>query len=168
MSAAERLENVKRLELLGAIWKEQGGMASKLLEQLRWTCWQKRPNKKGDGFAKPPINPRTQRAIDVRSRANLITYTDALQAFKAGLCDGIGIATGNFDGILLCGIDVDHCIAEGIIIPEYREIGLKMIETGYMELYAAYGVTSLSELQPFAGGIINFSAFFHFNDSLFT
>lgn len=110
------------------------GFPAALLEQRRWCCWRKQP-KNGGGFTKPPINPRTGRPVNIRKRGNLLTYAEAMQALAAGQCDGIGIVTGEFDGIPLCGIDLDNILDDaGEALPAWNEAAEIVAQSGYCEL----------------------------------
>ena len=121
------------------------GFPSALLEQRRWCCWKKQP-KSGGGFTKPPIDPNTGRPVNIRERANLLTYAEAMQALANGCGDGIGIATGDFDGLPLCGIDLDNVLDDaGITPPEWREAVKTVAQSGYCELSpSGHGVRGLA------------------------
>ena len=124
-----------RLEL--AAWRQQGGDVARLLDQKRWVCYNLQP-KTGGGFSKPPIDPNTGRRIDIRTeegKKNLLTAQHAYAALANGQCDGIGIATGVFDGLSLVGIDVDNCLDEdGLPIEEWKEVIYRLATTGYLEI----------------------------------
>lgn len=113
-----------------------GGQAAQLVKQRRFVCWKRMPKENGSGFTKPPINPNTGYRVNIRRNAKdkstgaplpvvLFTAHEALEHMKGGRCDGIGIATGDFDGIPLCGIDVDHCVEkDGSYCDEYQKVSM--------------------------------------------
>lgn len=95
------MTDYERVEKVIGEWELQGGDAAALVAQRRWVCWKKKP-KAGGGFTKPPIDPKTGFRIDIRTdagRANLLPASMALSAYNAGKCDGIGLVTGEIDGV---------------------------------------------------------------------
>lgn len=104
----------KNLDSFRAMLSEQGGNGAMLLSQKRWVGWRLSSDEK-----KIPINiskPRTKHIVPVNIQRGsgktvcLYTYAEVISALNGGICDGIGIATGDFDGVSLTGIDIDNCI----------------------------------------------------------
>jgi hypothetical protein len=75
-----------------------------------WVCWkwEWKVNKNGVGkWDKPPIQPRNPRRYAKNNDPGTWgTYAEALAAFEAGLCDGIGL---NLSGTALAAFDIDNC-----------------------------------------------------------
>lgn len=131
------MTDYERVEKVIGEWELQGGDAAALVAQRRWVCWKKKP-KTGGGFTKPPIDPKTGLRIDIRTdagRANLLPASTALSAYNTGKCDGIGLVTGEIDGVSLCGLDIDHCLTDdGKILDKFRD-DLEVIgKHGYFEV----------------------------------
>ena len=131
------MNDYERVKKVIAEWTQQGGSAAALVAQRRWVCWRKIPKPDGQ-FSKPPIDPNTGSRIDIRTevgKSNLLSASSALAAYEKKQCDGIGLITGEIDGVPLCGIDVDHCLVDGVkIVDAYRD-DLEMFGThGYFEV----------------------------------
>jgi len=129
------LNELERLERVIGEWEAQGGEAARLASQRRWVC------RKG----KTPIDPNTGRPANIRRGAKhkgsgqpllvcLFTAREALRHMKAGRCDGIGVVTGDFDALPLCGIDMDHCVINGVVAEGKREAAAMICRHGYFEL----------------------------------
>lgn len=141
------------IRAIAAEWELQGGDAARLLGQERWVCWRKRP-KEGGGFSKPPVNiayPRGDKVIPANIRPGavyesgnrkgqlkpvcLYAFDRAVAALEAGICDGVGIATGEIDGVPLCGLDMDGVFDEkGRPLPEWAETIDAVARAGYCEI----------------------------------
>lgn len=91
-----------------------------LTEIPRWVTWKAGQPKPNGKFDKVPINPATGRNINGNEPANWMTFGDALAAYDAGKCSGIGLALCDEPvatwGNVLCGasqyltaLDLDHC-----------------------------------------------------------
>jgi hypothetical protein len=119
-----------------------------LKEFPNWVCWkwEWRVDKKGIGkWTKPPYQPqRPDVKASVKDPSTWGSYDEALAAFKARKCDGIGL---NLSGTDIAAFDIDECRdrATGEILPgamklvaranSYTEItpsgdGLRIIGTG--------------------------------------
>lgn len=90
-----------------------------LRELRQWVCWryEERDGKK----TKVPINANTRHEADVTDRSQFSTFQQALTAFRRhqGL-DGIGFVFTDDDPF--CGIDVDHCIDQGVLSEQAQNI----------------------------------------------
>jgi hypothetical protein len=90
-----------------------------------WVCWrwEWKINKKGVGkWDKPPINPRDRNSYARNNDPKTWgTYEDALAAFDAGSCDGIGF---NLQNTRIAAFDIDKCRDRetGSIAPEALEL----------------------------------------------
>lgn len=124
-----------------------------LLEERRWVCWRSGP-KKAAGSPSPPSISHTPEATgftpaNIRPGAVyeqglkkgqpkpvcLYTFAEAMSALERGVCDGVGIATGDFGGLPLCGIDMDGVFDEkGRPLPEWAETIAVIAQTGYSEI----------------------------------
>ncbi len=85
-----------------------------LPRQLRpyrqWVAWkwQRRTSASGQvKWSKRPYTPRTMRPADTTDPATWGTYRDAVAAYKAGRCAGIGFAMAPGDPFV--GVDLDDC-----------------------------------------------------------
>jgi hypothetical protein len=96
-----------------------------LKEPPNWVCWRYewRNDKKGIGkWAKPPFQPKNpQQYAKNNDPSTWGTYKQALAAFEAGQCDGIGF---NLLGTDFAAFDIDNCRdpATGDIAPEAMAI----------------------------------------------
>lgn len=131
------------IQAFGKNLQQQGGQAAELLQQPRWVAWRARLTE--SGYSKVPINISTQRpanircgALDKHGKPQAVcryTFDAALAAFAAGQCDGIGIATGEWDGLWVTGIDIDHCLgADGTPKKDLSDIVHMVACAGYCEV----------------------------------
>jgi hypothetical protein len=95
------------------------------LKQLKalpnWVCWRWAHDDKGK-WTKQPYQPKApNRLARNNDPTTWGTYKEAIAAFKADRCDGIGFVLLNSD---LAAFDLDDCrdIATGAIAPEARRI----------------------------------------------
>ena len=90
-----------------------------------WVCWkwEWKVNKNGVGkWTKPPLRPdNPQRYAKNNDPSTWGTYEEALAAFDAGQCDGIGF---NLLGTDIAAFDLDKCRdrTSGAIAPEAMAI----------------------------------------------
>ena len=96
-----------------------------LKELPNWVCWKFvwKVDKKGVGkWTKPPYQPRIPRLLAKNNDPSTWgSYEQALAAFEAGKCDGIGF---NLSGTDFAAFDIDKCRdrATGEIAPEAMKI----------------------------------------------
>jgi len=69
---------------------------------------------------KPPFDPKTGKAASVRMPDTWGSFDDAQTAYQTGQYAGVGIVLTADMGIV--GIDLDHCIENGQLTDEAREI----------------------------------------------
>ncbi len=114
-------------------------MSSLTLEDLkaqrRWVLW--RLEKRDGKDTKVPYQSSGERASSTDSRT-WMTYTEAQP--HAHRFSGVGVVMGEFDGIPLCGVDIDNCCdaVTGKFTPESRDIVI--------------GLNSYSEFSPSGTG----------------
>lgn len=82
-----------------------------------WLVWKKEARKKGEGFTKIPYAPLT--GARAKRLADRTTFDNALKALQGGGYDGIGF---HFSKSPLVGIDIDHCIKNGVLDDRIRAI----------------------------------------------
>lgn len=122
-----------------------GGKALGVLEEAAQRGWR---------VLKPPVDisyPRGDRVYPANIRPGavyeqglkrgqpkpvcLYTFQEAMSALERGVCDGVGIATGDFGGLPLCGIDLDGVFDEkGRPLPEWAETIATVAQNGYSEI----------------------------------
>ena len=96
---------------------ETEGMLAELADYPNFVVWR---YVSVDGQRKkPPFNPNTQQAASPTQPDTWGTLETALQAVATGRFQGIGFMLSQSP---FSGIDLDHCIAEGILQPWAREI----------------------------------------------
>jgi hypothetical protein len=100
--------------------------ALKPLKEIRnWVCWKwkRRADKNGGGeWTKPPFRPQAPaQYAKINDPATWGSYEEALAAYQAGQCDGIGFA---FLGSKIAAFDLDKCRnpETGEIAPEALSI----------------------------------------------
>jgi len=69
---------------------------------------------------KPPLDPKTGKRASVRKPDTWGSFDDAQAAYETGQFAGIGIVLTSGMGIV--GTDIDHCIIDGQLTDEAREI----------------------------------------------
>lgn len=82
-----------------------------------WVMWRWWWN--GKKWTKPPFSIDGVK-IDQTDRKNWVDYSTALQTYQKGGFDGIGFSLGAMDS--LGGVDLDHCVKGGVIVPWALEI----------------------------------------------
>lgn len=92
-----------------------------LTEMPNWVCWKwqwKINKRRGGKWDKPPFRPGNPRQYAKNNDPSTWgTYPEALAAFEAGQCDGIGF---NLSGTAIAAFDIDKCRDRetGSIAPE--------------------------------------------------
>lgn len=118
----------------------------------RWVTWKAGQPKHNGKFDKVPINPATGRNINGNDPANWLRFADALAAYDAGKCSGIGLALSDEPvatwGNVLCGapqyltaLDLDYCGDQ-----------LKKVKVLQRDLGGIYG-----EISPSGNGVRMFA-----------
>ena len=94
-----------------------------------WLVWKKVPKDKG-GFGKVPFSPKTKKGL--HNVAECDTFENAVKVFKAGSdrWGGIGF---HFSNTPLVGIDVDHCINNGVLDARIKAITVEAFNS-YTEI----------------------------------
>lgn len=99
---------------------DRGKIPPQLTSINRWVTWRAGQQKATGKFDKVPINPTTGRNVNGIDPDNWLTFEEALAAYDAGKCSGIGLALSDDPvatwGNVLCGaplyltaLDLDHC-----------------------------------------------------------
>lgn len=99
---------------------------NELSDKKIWCAWRKEPTKKQDGtqdIGKIPYNPIANKRLHGKKGSpeymnQLTDYETVNSVFKAGNYDGVGCVMQN--GYI--GLDIDHCIHDGIVSTEGEEI----------------------------------------------
>jgi putative DNA primase/helicase len=73
-----------------------------------------------DEIKKPPVDPKTGKRASVANPATWGSFEQVKAAYEAGKYAGIGIVLTSDMGMV--GIDIDHCIQEGSVSDEARQI----------------------------------------------
>ncbi|RVQ67111.1 hypothetical protein EKN06_09325 [Croceicoccus ponticola] len=96
----------------------------------RWLPWRAGPYKPNGKFDKVPIDPVTGRNVSPVDPSNWVTISDALEACRKGLAQGIGIALSDQHPITVAGeqffltaIDLDNCVSR---VEEYKLLWAEM------------------------------------------
>lgn len=108
---------------------------------LKWRWGALKPNGK---YAKIPLyasgKPRSGELDTPAERAELVTFSEALESFNPGKDAGLGIATGPIgDGRTLSVIDLDDCVEDG----KPNERARRIIEAA----------STTAEISPYGGGL---------------
>ena len=93
----------------------------------QWVLWKRVPRGNKDAKVPYQINGLYARTNDPKTWA---TFADAVNAYLVGGYDGIGFVFTENDPY--CGVDLDHCIIDGVIEPW----ALDMIKS--LQSYAEY------------------------------
>lgn len=102
-----------------------GAIPAELTALSQWVGWRWRWVPPGNGkpgrWTKPPVNIRTGGDASSTNPATWATFSEALAAYQAGRCDGLGLVLTASDPYT--GIDLDTCISDdGELAPWAAEI----------------------------------------------
>lgn len=90
-----------------------------LTDRPQWLCWRYLERAGRGKPGKPPVDPRTGRAIDPADPANWMAFDAALAASRR--FRGVGFYLTGKEGLV--GIDLDDCLdADGAITPDARAV----------------------------------------------
>ena len=114
------------------------------LKEIRnWVCWKwkRRADKNGGGeWTKPPFRPQAPaQYAKINDPATWGSYEEALAAYQAGQCDGIGFA---FLGSKIAAFDLDKCRnpETGEIAPRVLSRELKALTVSGLIVRKDFGV----------------------------
>ncbi len=111
-------ERYQQLELPTPLEVNFAAIPEALQQYSSWVVWQYRLIK-GE-ITKPPVNPRTGKLASVTNPASWVSFEEARKAYLHSRYAGIGFVLTGKAGIV--GIDIDHCIHNGEIDQETKEI----------------------------------------------
>lgn len=84
-----------------------------------WVCY-KLINKGEPKLAKVPYDPKTGRPAKANDPKTWGTFEQAVKVAKNGKYNGIGFEFSKEDPF--CGVDLDSCVENGVILPWAKEI----------------------------------------------
>lgn len=93
-------------------------------KQQRWLVWKYETNK--GKKTKVPYRPSGRKASSTNEK-DWVTYLEAASAANGGKFDGVGIVFTSSQTLL--GIDIDHCLKDGVVVHEQKETIEKLIAT---------------------------------------
>lgn len=110
----------------------------------RWVTWRAEgaPDEKP---RKVPYSPKGSYRASSTSPATWGTFEQASSAYQSGNMTGIGIV---LNGDELCGVDIDHCVSQGVPDPLALEV-LDSMAAAYIEISpSGTGLRALGYAQP--------------------
>lgn len=107
-----------------------------LQEIPQWVVWKYSQDREGN-LKKPPFSPINGRRASIKESASWGSFLDASRTYESGKYAGVGFVLTRETGIV--GIDIDHCIKEGVIDPK--------------ALWLVTTIASYAEISPSGKGI---------------
>ncbi len=98
-----------------------------LKEHNRWVGWKWQWNNDRGKWDKPPVNARTGAIASIQKSQNWCSFDEALEAVRAGRCDGIGFVLGSNGTTVFAGIDLDDC--RDVVTGRLSGLALEIIRT---------------------------------------
>lgn len=138
-----------------ALLVDPEGIPEELKALVQWVVWRYEPNDKRDGWTKTPKNPKLALQGHDRNASSTKprtwgTFAQAWEAYQmhppmAGDVpipdDPDGLGNSGLDGIGLCltpenglvGVDLDHCLENGVVVDPDAKAALELLDGTYTE-----------------------------------
>ena len=107
----------------------------KLKTLNQWVFWRFKKETNSDGstrLTKPPYQANGLSMASTTKRETWSSFEEINKRYQAGSCDGIGFVLADGDGI--AGIDLDHCVFDGVPTDAALEILERFKGKAYIEL----------------------------------